>query len=149
VLAQINGLEATYLLVFEPAHPLVFRQNVGDRVSSLYASSGGKALLGTLDEAALDAAMTSISFKPLTAYTVASEGELRQQIERGRARGWYVNQEETLEGVTTVSATFAWHASNYIVTVAGPSSRVTPKLDATGRALALLMEQLAAGSAQK
>jgi DNA-binding IclR family transcriptional regulator len=47
----------------------------------------------------------------------------------GRERGWYLNQGESLEGVTTLSAPFHWNTAIYIVTVAGPSSRLDPKLD--------------------
>jgi hypothetical protein len=39
-----------------------------------------------------------------------------------------LNREESQEGVTTLSARFTWTAAVYIVTIAGPSSRIVPKL---------------------
>jgi DNA-binding IclR family transcriptional regulator len=133
LLAKASGLQATYLLAFEPTHPLRFLIKVGENVRSLYATSGGKALLGGLDAAALDSALRSVTLKPLTERTLTSKAALREDVLRGRARGWYLNQGESLEGVTTLSGSFRWNTALYIVTVAGPSSRLDPKLEqATG-----------------
>jgi DNA-binding IclR family transcriptional regulator len=142
LLAQVSGLEATYLLTFEPAHPLRFQQKVGNRVTSLHATSGGKALLGSLDDATLAAVLKAAKLTAFTGSTTTSKPALRKQIELGRSRGYYVNQEESVEGVTTLSATFNWHVSVYIVTVAGPTARLTPKLDLAGRSLVALCRQL-------
>lgn len=128
LLSKVAGLQATYLLVFEPTHPLRFLVRVGDPVRSLYATSGGKALLGSLDDRALDAALKSVRFEPLTARTITARAALRKEIVLGRERGWYLNQGESLEGVTTLSAPFRWNRAVYIVTVAGPSSRLDIRL---------------------
>jgi DNA-binding IclR family transcriptional regulator len=129
LLSKIAGLHATYLLAFEPTHPLRFLVKVGDAVRSLYATSGGKAILGNLDEPALDSAIRSITLKPVTDRTITSKSALRQEIIRSRERGWFLNQGESLEGVTTMSASFRWNAAGYIVTVAGPSSRLDQRLE--------------------
>jgi DNA-binding IclR family transcriptional regulator len=142
LLALVSGLEATYLLTFEPSHPLRFQQKVGNRITRLHATSGGKALLGSLGDGALDKVLKSLKLTAFTAQTTTSKAALRRQIEQGRARGYYVNQEESVEGVTTLSAAFAWHVSVYIVTVAGPSARLAPKLESAGHALVELCRQL-------
>jgi DNA-binding IclR family transcriptional regulator len=149
LLAQISGLEATYLLAFEPSHPLRFRQQVGNRISSLHATSAGKALLGSLDEAAMDTVLKSIQLPPLTQHTTTAKAALRRQIDLGRTRGWYLNEGESQDGVTTISAVFTWHVSSYIVTVAGPSGRLSPKLEEAARSLVLLCEQMAMRPAAK
>jgi DNA-binding IclR family transcriptional regulator len=128
LLAKVAGLQANYLLVFEPAHPLRFLVKVGDPVRSLYATSGGKALLGSLNDQALDAALRSTNLKPLTDRTITSKVALRKDIALGRERGWYLNQGESVDGVTTLSASFRWNTAVYIVTVAGPSSRLDRRL---------------------
>jgi DNA-binding IclR family transcriptional regulator len=129
LLAKATGMQATYLLAFEPTHPLRFLIKVGENVRSLHATSGGKALLGALDDATLDAFLRTASLKPLTDRTLVSKAALREDVMRGRARGWYLNQGESLEGVTTLSAPFRWNTALYIVTVAGPASRLDPKLE--------------------
>ena len=129
LLSKVAGLQATYLLAFEPTHPLRFQVKVGDNVRSLHATSGGKALLASLDDRAFDAYLKTASLKALTERTIADKTALRQDIETGRQRGWFLNQGESLDGVTTLSAPFRWNAALYMVTVAGPASRLDTKLE--------------------
>jgi DNA-binding IclR family transcriptional regulator len=145
LMAKVNGLQASYLLAFEPTHPLRFLVKVGDKVRSLYATSGGKAILGSLDDRALDAALKSIILKPLTKRTITSKSALRKDIERSRKRRWFLNREESLDGVTTLSAVFHWNAGVYIVTVAGPSSRLDQKLERAAELTANVCLLLEAG----
>jgi DNA-binding IclR family transcriptional regulator len=129
LLAKVAGLQAHYLLAFEPKHPLRFLVRVGDPVRSLFATSGGRALLASLDERALEACLKTAQLKPLTEKTITSKTELRAAIEKGRQAGWFLNQGESQDGVTTLSASFCWNAAVYIVTIAGPSSRLDQKLE--------------------
>jgi DNA-binding IclR family transcriptional regulator len=143
LLAKVTGLAAHYLLVFEPTHALRFGATVGDPVRGLFNTSGGKALLGCLNDAALDAALAGAALPQVTRRTITDPGVLRADIELGRKRGWYLNREESLDGVTTLSAPFRWASAVYVITVAGPSARLEQKLEraaegavAAGRALA-------------
>jgi DNA-binding IclR family transcriptional regulator len=128
LLARVSGLQATYLLTFEPSHPLRFLANVGDHVRSLHATSGGKALLSTLRSQEFDEFLKSTTFKAATKNTITSKTALRKDIEAGRSCGWFLNREESLDGVMTLSSLFAWNGSTYIVTIAGPTSRIEPRL---------------------
>jgi DNA-binding IclR family transcriptional regulator len=129
LLAKVNGLTASYLLTFEPTHPLRFLVKIGDNVRALHATSGGKALLSSLDDRALDAYLAAAKLTPMTARTIMSRTELRRDIELGRERRWFLNQGESQDGVTTLSALFHWNQAVYIVTVAGPSSRLDAHLE--------------------
>jgi DNA-binding IclR family transcriptional regulator len=129
LLAKVSGLQATYLLAFEPTHPLRFLIKVGEQVRSLHATSGGRCILGDLDDTTLDATLKSLTLRPLTDRTITAKAGLRDAIMLGRQRGWYLNQGESLEGVTTLSAPFHWNTATYIVTIAGPSARLEPKLE--------------------
>ncbi len=135
LLAKVSGLRGTYLLSFETSHPLRFQLKVGNNVTSLHATSAGKALLATLDEAALEAALDGIEFTAFTPRTATTKAALRAEIEAGRARGWYLNAEESMDGLTTLSAPFLWHQSVYIVTIAAPSPRLEGRLERTARKL--------------
>jgi len=134
-LSKVSGLNATYLLVFDSTHPLRILVKVGDNIRSLYATSAGKALLGSLDKRAFAVFLKSANLLPLTKRTVKSAAVLRKDIELGRKRDWYVNREESLNGVSTISATFRWNNSVYIATVAGPTSRMEPKFEAAAALL--------------
>ena len=128
LLAKVNGLQGTYLLSFESSQPLRMSIKVGSSIRSLYATSAGKALLGSLDERALAAYLKSAVLKRHTPFTVASKSALREQLSEGRKRGYFVNREESIEGVTTLSARFKWQESLFLVTIAGPTARIEPKI---------------------
>jgi DNA-binding IclR family transcriptional regulator len=128
-LARVNGTQATYLIVFEPSHRLRFLVRVGDSIRSLYATSAGKALLGTLPPDRRRAAIGKLSFEPFTDNTLRSAEALNADIDLSIERGWYLNREESVQAATTVSSTFSWNRSTFIVTVAGPTFRMEPKFD--------------------
>jgi DNA-binding IclR family transcriptional regulator len=135
LLAKVGGLQATYLLAFEPSHPLRFLARAGDNVRSLHATSAGKALLGSLNDSALSEALKSTVLVQITPRTIVSAAALRAEIAAGNAKGWFLNREESQEGVTTMSARFVWTSSVYIVTVAGPTSRMAPKIEGAAELL--------------
>ncbi len=106
LLAKVNGLSAVYLASFEPSHPLRFLANVGENVRSIHATSAGKCLLGNLREADLRSFLKSAHLTALTPQTITTKAALRKEIEIGNQRGWFVNREESQQGVTTISARF-------------------------------------------
>jgi DNA-binding IclR family transcriptional regulator len=129
LLAKVNGLGAVYLMSVEPSHPLRFLAKVGDPVRSLHATSAGKALLAALGEPELNAYLKTADLKALTAHTITSKAALREDLALGNRRGWFLNREESQEGVTTLSARFVWISATYLVTIAGPSSRIAAKIE--------------------
>jgi DNA-binding IclR family transcriptional regulator len=129
MLARASGLRAHYLLAFEATSPLRFMIGIGDSVRSLYATSLGKAVLGALEPAALDEYLKGAKLEPLTGRTLTTKQALRADIELSRARGWFLNNGESIEGVTTVSAPFRWNEAVYVVTVAAPAARLDPRLE--------------------
>jgi DNA-binding IclR family transcriptional regulator len=135
LLAKVTDLQATYLLAFEPSHPLRFLARVGDNVRSLHGTSAGKALLSSLSELALAGFFKTADLARLTPQTMTTEAALRADIAAAIERGWFLNSEESQPGVTTISARFTWVSAHYIITVAGPTMRMTAKL---GEAAALL-----------
>ena len=147
LLSKVSGLDAKYLLVFEPTHPLRMLVKVGDSIRSIYGTSAGKALLGSLDDRALDAFLRSAKLVPLTKKTIKSATALRRDIDLSKKRGWYLNREESLNGVTTISASFKWNTSVYIATIAGPSTRLDQKLETAASLLTDLCSRLEIQSA--
>jgi len=129
LLAKVSGLRGTYLLAFETSQPLRFQMRVGDHVTSLHGASAGNAILGSLSDAALDAAIAELELQPLTQRTVTEKAALREKIRAGRKAGFYVNMGESIEGLTTISAHFVWQQSLFVVTIAGPSSRLDGRMD--------------------
>jgi DNA-binding IclR family transcriptional regulator len=128
LLSKVNGLAATYLVVLESSHPLRFHARAGDPVRSLHATSAGKALLGSLEPAAFERYLAGARLAPMTTRTIRSKLALRRAIAQGNRRGWFLNDGETLQGVTTVTVRFTWNRSTYLLTVAAPSARLRPRL---------------------
>lgn len=128
-LAKAGKTNATYLLVFEPAHPMRFIVDAGSQVRSLHATSAGKAFLGSLSPERFEAWLKTAKLDPMTAKTIRSKDALRADIEASKRRGHYLNRAESFEDATTVSSAFRWQGADYIVTIAGPTSRMTGKLE--------------------
>jgi DNA-binding IclR family transcriptional regulator len=129
LLSKISGSSATYLMSFEPSHPLRFKVTIGQRVRSLYATSAGKAQLANLSSTALEAFLKSTKLDALTPNTITTKSALREDIEAGKRRGWFSNREESQKGVVTLSAPFAWNDAVYIITIAGPASRLANRME--------------------
>ncbi len=142
LLSKVDGLEAMYLLALEPSHPLRYLATVGERVRSLHAASAGKALLGSLCDAALNEFLQSAELIRFTPKTIVSAAALRKDIATGNERGWFLNAEESEPGLTTLSCRFDLGAATYIVTVAGPTLRLQPKLSKACQLLRRLCRRL-------
>jgi DNA-binding IclR family transcriptional regulator len=137
LLTKVNGLRGTYLLVFETAHPLRFQKKIGESLTSLHATSAGNAILGSLPDQTLEATLAKLDLTGFTPKTVRNRASLREKISRGRDEGFYVNVNESIDGLTTISAPFTWQQSLYIVTIAAPTSRFQSRIP---EAAAKLME---------
>lgn len=142
VMARVDGEQGTYLLVFEPSYPLRFILRVGDRTRSPYATSVGKALLASMDEKQFKRWLDKTELVPLTEKTIRSKDVLIKEIEDSRARGWFINREESVPTATTVSSTFRWNGSTFIITIAGPTYRMEGKLDEVVPALLATCREL-------
>jgi DNA-binding IclR family transcriptional regulator len=81
-----------------------------------------------LSDKELSAFFKSASLVSLTPRTITSKTALREELAAGNLRGWFANRDESQLGVTTISARFMWTSALYIVTIAGPTSRLGPKL---------------------
>jgi DNA-binding IclR family transcriptional regulator len=132
-LSKATGMNLRYLLVLEPEHPIRFSVTVGSEIRSLYATSAGKAFLGTLPEEVLKAHLKSAKLKPMTGKTITSNSRLLADIAEAKSRGWYINREESLDGVITISSDFVWNNAVHVITIAGTAERMERKLKAAAQ----------------
>lgn len=102
-LGVLSGEVAVVVERIESAKPLRFTQPPGTRVP-LHASSMGKALLA-FNEAAENRLLRGVKrLDSLTPTTFTSPRELRSELDRTRARGWSIDNEESNLGVRCVAA---------------------------------------------
>jgi DNA-binding IclR family transcriptional regulator len=128
-LAKAHGLQANYLLALGGKQTLRVMRQAGDSLGPLYCKSGGRALLASLDDKLIDEYLKSTKLEAFTEHTKISKNDIKREIELGRARGWFLNEGESEGDLITLSASFRWSASLYIVTIAAPSSRFKLKLE--------------------
>lgn len=129
LLSRVDREQATYLLVLEPSYPLRFLRRVGDTVRHLHATSVGKAILGALDERQRTKLIERLDMVPLTEHTIRTKEALKAEVEESARRGWYLSREESVPTATTVSASFRWASFTFIITIAGPTFRILPKME--------------------
>ena len=102
-------------------------------VSPLHASGIGKALLAWFDAGRRAEYLSRAELTRFTGYTITSPDELAEDLDRIRARGYAVDNEERSSGMRCVAAP-VFDASGAAVaglSVSGPVSRVTR--EAAGR----------------
>jgi DNA-binding IclR family transcriptional regulator len=85
-------------------------------------------LLSTFPPEVLKARIQALELKRLTAKTITSKSKLLTDINEAKERGWFVNREESLVGVVTVSGVFRWNNAVHLITVAGPEARIESKI---------------------
>ncbi len=69
----------------------------------IHATAGGKMLLACLSDDMLDAFLSTHRFTFVTQNTITSSAVLRQELEIVRQRGYAMNHEESIPGVTGVA----------------------------------------------
>lgn len=128
-LGKAKDAQLTYLVVCAPDDPLRFSVTVGSTARNLYATSAGKAVLGSFPLARQKAILAETVLTPLTPHTITSKAVLLKDLELSEKRGWYENREESVEDALTVSTRFTWNGSTYVITVAGTLNRMERQFD--------------------
>jgi len=83
---------------------LTFSANrIGPRLNA-YGSAIGRALLAYLPKNALKAYLKKIQFVKYTAKTISNKKQLLEELEKTRARGYALNDEELIPGRATIAA---------------------------------------------
>lgn len=132
-----------YLAFFASTHPVAVRERLGT-VRPMHASALGKAYLSALSEQALDVELSQLRFVGGTDRAAQGPLELREKLERTRARGYAVDLDETFMGVSCAAAPL-WIGTSVIgaVGVSGPSSRFADgRIEEIGRRVANVVRPL-------
>jgi DNA-binding IclR family transcriptional regulator len=145
-LGQAKGMQLTYLVVCNPPDPLRFSVAVGATARNLYATSAGKALLGSFTPEEQAGYLSSIEMKPLTPHTKTSPQELLDELRESEQRGWYVNRQESVEDALTLSTRFEWGGVAYVITAAGTLTRMERQFEQAIAAMREATRQLQAGA---
>lgn len=98
-----DGDESVVVLRVPSALPLRFEQHPGARFP-LYSTASGKALMSVAEDAETYVASLPPRLPRVTANTCATPAELAADLARTRERGYSVDNEENVEGVSSIGA---------------------------------------------
>jgi IclR family transcriptional regulator, pca regulon regulatory protein len=98
----LDGFDIVYVARAATKRIMTISLSVGTRLPA-YATSMGRVLLATLPGDQLDAYLDSATLKPLTERTIVDQDRLRAEIERTRARGWCLVDQELEDGVRSIA----------------------------------------------
>ncbi|WP_375000874.1 IclR family transcriptional regulator [Aeromicrobium sp. CTD01-1L150] len=104
-----------------------------------HCTSTGKALLASLDTEALRKLYPRQKLTALTPTSIVSRDELERELDRVRERGYATSNEESEEGVSSVSTFLGdFSGSRYAINVSAPTPRMPEaiRLEVAGEVLA-------------
>jgi IclR family acetate operon transcriptional repressor len=100
---------------------------VGRRVN-LHSTGVGKAILSSLEEKEVSAIVRRVGLPPQTVNTITTEQSLHAALERIKASGYALDEEEQELGVRCVAVSVPGSAlAPMAVSVSGPLARVTDR----------------------
>lgn len=101
-LARLDGVENVYIAITPSPNPMRLASNVGMRLHA-HATGIGKALLSTLSDGEVDTRLRSVALPRLTPKTATSVDDILVAIRNGRDYGYFIDDEEFIEGCRCVA----------------------------------------------
>ena len=135
ILAKLEGAEVMYLDVLETENVVRFSAHAGQRKPA-FASSSGRALLGSLPAEQRDALVTRMKFKKFTPATSGAAKQLLARIAQGNKHGWHINLGEHLADTASISVAFQLGTEHYALVIGVPLYRFKKNLPRFKEALA-------------
>ncbi|MFT3996527.1 MAG: IclR family transcriptional regulator, partial [Asticcacaulis sp.] len=125
-LAMLDGFDVVFVAQVECEAAIRAFFRIGDRRSA-HASGIGKALLANLSEAALEALLRRRDLPRYTDRTLSTQEDLRADLDRIRARGWSLDDEEANPGMRCVAAPVfnEYGEARAGISLSGPSLRIS------------------------
>ena len=143
-LAKRQGHKIVYLDVFESPQLIRYSPQAGE-FRSLYTSSGGKAILGSLAANVREELLAGVRLRKFTPASLTTRKELEADIEQSQQRGWYSNFGEVVPDLMAVAIPVQLNGDWYGVSIVGPIHRMQPELEKCLQALRQAGGELAGG----
>jgi len=127
-LAILDGTEIVYVERIKTQQILNINLQVGSRLPA-YCTSMGKAMLAFLPESRLKEILEKTDAVALTPYTITRKEDLKKELQKVKAQGFAMNNEELSIGLRSVAAPVRNAKGEVIaaVNIAVPSIRVSLK----------------------
>ncbi len=123
-LAQLDASQVLYVDKRNAMQPVEMYSQAG-KIGPAYCTGVGKAMLAFLPEPQLQEALAQQSYHRFTPHTLASEAELRAELENIRSRGYAFDREEHETGIICIAAPILTPGGRVLgaLSVTGPTSR--------------------------
>ena len=102
-MSLLDGTEIVYVARILSDHLITLRLYVGSRLPA-YATSMGRAILAFLPEKEADAVLDKSDLRPVTQHTITDRRRLKAELQRIKARGYSINDQEMAVGLRGVAA---------------------------------------------
>jgi IclR family pca regulon transcriptional regulator len=112
----LDGEDIVYVARVPVSRIMTVSISVGTRFPA-YATSMGRVLLAGLEPAALNGYLATVRLDRLSPRTVTSPGALRTELDRVRAQGWALVDQELEEGLRSVAAPVRDRAGRVVAAV--------------------------------
>jgi DNA-binding IclR family transcriptional regulator len=145
-LAVVDGDAVVYIHKEEGTLAVKMSARLGSR-RPLHCTALGKAYLAALPARELEGRLAGLELTRFTAATITDPAALGAELDRVRARGWAVDDEEVEEGVYCLGAAVRDHRRRAVaaISVAGPAYRVRARAGEIG----LLVAETAAAISRR
>lgn len=105
-LAILDGAENVYVEISPSPNPMRLASSVGMRLPA-HATGIGKALLATLDDVEICDRLSGVEMTAHTSHTLTTIDSILAAVSRGRSNGYFIEDEEYIEGSCCVAMTVA------------------------------------------
>lgn len=95
---------AVYIRIAEGKHSVSTGATLGRRRAVLHATAAGKSMLAYLPQERVDAILDERGLPRYTENTITDRGELFEELETIRDRGFAINREEHIKGLSAIAA---------------------------------------------
>ncbi len=124
-IGQLDGLEVVYVNKKDSVQSMRIYTTIGTR-NPAHCTGVGKAIMAYMED---ENFLSSIpdKFEPMTAKSIKSKKALLEEFKLIRKRGYALDDEENIEGLTCVAAPIFDHNGQvkYGISVSGPTIRMT------------------------
>ncbi len=127
VLAKRQRDHVVYLHVVEAAESVRFSPVVGE-TKPLHTTASGKAILAAMGPEAREELLARVTLPAVTERSVGSARELREEIERGLRRGWWLVDGENTRDLMAIAAPVRVAGELFAVVIGGPPQRFQAEL---------------------
>lgn len=150
-MSLLDGTEIVYVARILSDHLITLRLYVGSRLPA-YATSMGRAILAYLPEAEADAILVKSDLRPVTDRTITDRRRLKAELQRIKARGYAINDQEMAIGLRGVAAPILSSSGRPVAAInlsiprpfvtGEVESALAPRLLETSRTISALVQEL-------